>query len=113
MDRHVVPHNGGWAVKKVGSDRAMSTYPTQSAAVRAAREVLSKQGGGEVFVHSRKGRLRESFILGRDSFAMISAVEGVRLSEETRREFREFDRKGLSASQRRRRIARKFGKKPA
>jgi hypothetical protein len=105
-----MPHNGGWAVKQAGSDHPASTHPTQSEAVRAARAIVSGRGGGDVVVHSRSGRVRESYTLGRDSFAKISAVEGIRLSREARSDFQEFDSKGLSASQRRRRIVRKYGK---
>jgi len=111
VNRHVMPHNGGWVVKEPESDHPASAHRTQSEAVRAASAIVSKRGGGDVVVHSRSGRVRESFTLGRDSFAKISAVEGIRLSREARSDFEEFDSKGLSASQRRRRIARKFGGK--
>jgi hypothetical protein len=50
----------------------------------------------------------KNFTLGRGDFARISAVEGVRLSPEMERRFREFDRMGLSASDRRKAIARLF-----
>jgi hypothetical protein len=50
---------------------------------------------------------------GRDGFARISAIEKVSLTPEMKKDFREFDRRGLSAEQRRTRIARKYGRKPA
>jgi hypothetical protein len=50
----------------------------------------------------------KSFTLGRGGFARISAVEGIRLSPEMERRFREFDRLGLSAGDRRKAIARLF-----
>ncbi|MFI4951356.1 MAG: hypothetical protein ACHP7A_10020 [Caulobacterales bacterium] len=50
------------------------------------------------------------FTLGRSGFAKISAVEGIRLSSEMEKRFREFDRQGLSASDRRKVIARTFAK---
>ena len=49
--------------------------------------------------------------LGLAGFANISAIEGVRLSSESRRMFEEFDRRGLTAEQRRRAIAEKHAKK--
>ena len=59
------------------------------------------------------GRARESFTIGREGFAKISAVEGVRLSDDMKQMFREFDSKGLSAEERRREIVRRYGKKRA
>jgi hypothetical protein len=52
----------------------------------------------------------EGFTLGRKRFAKISAVEGIHLSSEMEAHFREFDRKGLSASERRKALAHAFGK---
>ena len=48
--------------------------------------------------------------IGREGFAKISAVEGIYLTAEMERDFREFDRKGLSAEKRRKAIAQKYGK---
>ena len=50
------------------------------------------------------------FTLGRETFAKISAVEGLHLSPAMRNEFREFDRKKLSPKERRAAIAAKYGK---
>jgi uncharacterized protein YdaT len=36
-NRHVVPHNGKWAVKIEGSKRASSVHDTQAEAVEEAR----------------------------------------------------------------------------
>jgi hypothetical protein len=51
------------------------------------------------------------FTLGRDRFAKISAVEGIKPSRRTEEDFREFDRKGLSADERRRELTGKYGSK--
>jgi hypothetical protein len=51
----------------------------------------------------------KGFKVGRRAFAKISAVEGIHLSPEMAKDFGEFDRKGLSADQRRKAIARKYG----
>ena len=61
---------------------------------------------------TKNGRARESFTIGREGFAKISAVEGVRLSADMKQAFREFDSKGLSPEERRREIVRRYGKKP-
>jgi hypothetical protein len=50
-----------------------------------------------------------TYTLGRKRFAKISAVEGVHLNDEASKDFEEFDRKGLSAGERRERIRRKYG----
>jgi hypothetical protein len=66
--------------------------------------------GGELRIQSRDGRWRESFAVGRDSFKKISAVEGISTSRVAERTFREFDRRGLSADQRRDEIVSRYGK---
>jgi|MDTD01.2.fsa_nt_gb hypothetical protein len=55
-------------------------------------------------------RPSKGFTLGRQSFAKISEVEGIRMSATMAAEFREFDRKGLSPEERRKIIAAKYGK---
>lgn len=55
--------------------------------------------------HSAKGHT-----LGRDGFAKISAVEGIRLSPEMRADFEDFERKGLSPAARRKALTAKYGK---
>ncbi len=50
------------------------------------------------------------FVVGRSGFAKISAVEGVKLTREMHKDLQEFDRKGLSAEERRKAIARKYAK---
>lgn len=53
----------------------------------------------------------KTLTLGLAGFAKISAIEGVRLSSDSRRMFEEFDRKGLNPEQRRKAIAAKHSKK--
>ena len=60
--------------------------------------------------HGRSGAPKAGFTLGRTGFAKISAVEGISLSAEMEQRFRDFDRQGLSASDRRKAIARAFAK---
>lgn len=59
--RHVVVNpKGGWDVKMPGSDRATAHADTQDAAVERAREIVRNGGGGEVRIHGRDGRIRDS-----------------------------------------------------
>ena len=48
------------------------------------------------------------FVLGRDRFARISAVEGVALTPDMHADLERFDRDGLSAAERRRAIQAQF-----
>lgn len=59
-DRHVVPHKDGWAVVKPGADRASAVLSTQTKAEARAKEIVANEGGGEVRIHDRHGRIRDS-----------------------------------------------------
>ncbi|PKZ64057.1 hypothetical protein CYJ73_18075 [Gordonia terrae] len=59
--RHVVPNDkGGWDVKKPGSERSSAHADTQKAAITRAKEIVGNAGGGEVRIHGRDGRIRNS-----------------------------------------------------
>ena len=59
--RHVVANpKGGWDVKKQGSSRASTHADTQQEAVARARDIVRNQGGGEVRIHGRDGKIRDS-----------------------------------------------------
>lgn len=59
--RHVVPNPaGGWDVKKPGSTRSGAHADTQQEAVARARDIIRNQGGGEVRIHGRDGKIRDS-----------------------------------------------------
>jgi hypothetical protein len=47
-----------WVNQRVDADRASSVHKTQSDAVRAAKENLGNQGGGELIIKSVKGPIR-------------------------------------------------------
>jgi hypothetical protein len=51
------------------------------------------------------------YVLGRQGFAKISAVEGAHLSREMDRDFGEFDRKELSSQERCEVLSGKYGAK--
>ena len=55
---------------------------------------MSKRGS------SKKGKQTGGMIIGRERFAAISAVEGIRLTPEMERRAAEFDRKGLTPDER-------------
>ena len=57
------------------------------------------------------GRSVGTYTVGRERFAKIAAVEGIRTSRRVDEDFQEFDRKGLSPEERRREIVRKYGRK--
>jgi butyrate kinase len=58
--RHVVPRADGWAVKAPGAKRASSVHKTQGSAEKAAKQIVSHQGGGEVVIHRPNGQIRDS-----------------------------------------------------
>ena len=70
-ERHVTRRpDGDWQVKKPGGSRASAVEPTQSAAIGRAREILGNDGGGELVIHDRDGKIRDSdtILPGHDPF---------------------------------------------
>lgn len=64
-NQHVVPRNGGWAVRKQGSPRVTRVFDTQSEAVGFARRVARKSSG-DVFIHRADGTVRDRESFGAD-----------------------------------------------
>lgn len=64
-NQHVVPAEGGWAVRRAGSERATKVFATQSDAIDAGREIARNQEA-ELLIHGRDGRIREKRSYGRD-----------------------------------------------
>jgi len=64
-NQHVVPHDGGWAVKPEGGSRASSIYSTQQDAIDRGRE-LARSQGTELLIHGRDGRIRARDSHGHD-----------------------------------------------
>lgn len=57
-DRIVVPNpEGGWDVKG-GGKRASAHTDTQAQAIQRAKEIVRNQGGGEVSISGRDGKIR-------------------------------------------------------
>lgn len=60
-NRRMVTRAGSdWAVKKPGASRASSIHSTQGEAIDRAREILTNNGGGELTVQGRDGKIRDS-----------------------------------------------------
>lgn len=57
-----------------------------------------------------KVKKKASFVIGRDSFGKISAVEGIRLTPAMKKRATDAERKGLSAEEHRRTIMRLYRK---
>ena len=105
-----VIHTGkGWTVKRSGASRVAGVYGTQAEALAAARQRLQEKGG-QLRIQGVDGRWRESFTVGRGSMDKLNAIEGTRISTEFRRALNDFDRRGVSADQRRREIEQRFRK---
>lgn len=64
-DQHVVPHDGGWAVRGEGNQRATSVHDTQAEAIDHARTIAQNERS-EVVIHGRDGRIRDSDSYGND-----------------------------------------------
>lgn len=63
---HVVPNDGGWAVKIEGRGRA-EHFSTQNEAIQAGRKI-ARSNQSEHIVHGRDGRIRQRDSYGRDPF---------------------------------------------
>ena len=57
-----------------------------------------------------KAKKKGGFVIGRDSFSKISAVEGIRLTPAMKKQAADAERKGLSAEEYRRTIMRSYRK---
>ncbi len=66
-NQHVVPHQGDWAVKGAGNQRATSVHGTQQQAIDVAREIARNQQS-ELVIHRPDGRIRDKDSHGNDSF---------------------------------------------
>lgn len=66
-NQHVVPHNGGWAVRGENSSRVTSQHDTQGSAIDAGRAIAQNQNS-ELVIHGRDGRIRDKDSQGRDPY---------------------------------------------
>jgi hypothetical protein len=65
-NQHVVPHNGGWAVRGAGNEKVTVQTRTQSKAIDIAREI-SRNQGSELLIHGRDGAIRDKDSHGHDA----------------------------------------------
>ncbi len=65
INQHVVPKNGGWAVRKQGSAKATKIFTKQSEAIQFARSVAQRHSG-ELYIHEADGTIRERRSYGND-----------------------------------------------
>jgi len=60
-ERHVTRNpDGGWDIVAPDAKRRSDHRPTQAEAIDRAREILGNTGGGEVVIHGRDGKIRDS-----------------------------------------------------
>lgn len=52
--------DGRWEVKAPRADRASAITDTQSVAIDRARDILGNDGGGELTIKGRDGKIRDS-----------------------------------------------------
>lgn len=69
-DRTVYRKPDGWAEKRNDSGRAGGIYRTQEKAIDAARRSLKREGGGELVIIGRDGKIRskDTIAPGRDPY---------------------------------------------
>jgi hypothetical protein len=64
-DRYVVPDGeGGWDVVKEGHLRPTAHATTRAKAVARARRLVSRDGGGEIWVMNQAGKITDSDTVG-------------------------------------------------
>ncbi|MEM9077664.1 MAG: DUF2188 domain-containing protein [Bacteroidota bacterium] len=56
--QHVVPYEGGWAVRREGNKRITSKHRKQSTAIRKAKG-LARKYKADVIIHRASGGIRE------------------------------------------------------
>lgn len=67
-NQHVTPHSGGgFQVKGAGNSRATKVFDTQREAISFAKNIAKNQQS-ELFIHNRKGQIRERNSYGNDPF---------------------------------------------
>jgi len=65
-NQHVVPHNGGCAVKGDGNKKVTKITKTEKKAGNIAKEVAKHQKS-EVVIHNKNGRISDKDSYGNDS----------------------------------------------
>lgn len=55
QDRHILPHDDGWVVKNLLSEKSSQTFGTQSEATSYAKSTINS--GASIFIHGTDGRI--------------------------------------------------------
>ncbi len=58
--RDVSPNGNDWKVTRPGATRPTATAPTQGAAEKIAKQQTAAAGGGQVYIHTPKGVIRDA-----------------------------------------------------
>ncbi len=66
-NQHVVTHDGGWAVKGEGNEKATAIVKTQAEAIEIAKEIAQNQKT-EVVIHRPDGTIRDKDSYGNDPY---------------------------------------------
>lgn len=66
-NQHVTPKKELWQVKGSGNSRATSIHQTQQQAIAAAKGIAKNQKS-ELFIHNRKGQIRDRNSYGNDPY---------------------------------------------
>jgi Uncharacterized protein conserved in bacteria (DUF2188) len=64
---HIVPTDGGWAIRKEGEhhvQRVNGVYSTQKQAMEVARDLVQRSPAGQVVVHGRNGSMKLRYVHG-------------------------------------------------
>jgi hypothetical protein len=63
--RRIVKQNssGGWEIRVEGHRRATAQARTQGEAVARARDLARREGGGEIQVHNRTGKIVDAKVV--------------------------------------------------
>ncbi len=61
---HVVFKNKGWTWEREGEEEPQGEFRTQGEAEDAAKQTAREEGGAEVIIHRRDGRVRDSDTIG-------------------------------------------------
>ncbi len=64
-DIHVVPHDGSWATKKEGAQRAGGVYGTKAEALKEGRD-QAKRDRVDLVIHGKDGKIQDSDSYGND-----------------------------------------------
>lgn len=104
----VAPRGDGWQIKREGASRASSVHDSKADAVSAASQMM-RRGGGLLRVHARNGSVQQQVTIGRKAAAKISAVEGIKLDSQSKRNLTRLDRVDITVEERRTRIIAEYG----